>query len=192
MPVGGCEVLEASDVNELIRSWDPHGEAAYAVLCDLHCPGLEIELGMLSEEQQALGELLGTKTSRRLVPYLGDQKNVLRHVGLLQVWQRLGVQITSTKIFAFRPTYVFWDWIMGCHTQRMEADSEVEKMVLKTSMRATFGKTIENKGRRSQLAVVTDVEKWVQGPGFIGRIQDRTKDLQTFSLTLSHLSYPAL
>ncbi len=113
----------------------------------------------LSPLQHDIGELLGAcKPAEKLVPFLGDQRKVLYHAGLLKFWVDKGVVITKVhNIWSFAQ----WPWMMEYIMGAVSTDP-IEREILKKAMNSLYGKMLQDKTTQRNLSPFTNVRAFIR------------------------------
>ena len=121
----------------------------------------------LTERQRQVKEFLGKKPRdqhEKLLPYLGEQKEVGHHIGYLKYLRDVvKIQITAVhRVWSWRQSYWLRDYITKMALERQNSIDDVEKDVLKLIMNALYGKFLQNKEHYTQTTTYTDAEKWLR------------------------------
>lgn len=124
----------------------------------------------LSDLQKIMLKALGKDThkSRKLAPNLKPKTKHIIHSKLLKLFVDLGCVVTKFHtVVRFRQEVLFKDYIDSCVQRRQESSTDFQKDFHKNCMNTPFGKTCENKRKRTDIKIANkskDNEKYANDP----------------------------
>ena len=187
MPIDSYKAVEVREdpeqalaaLHHLLDNYEETDTTGYMLVVTYHIPKeyhdkvdfapvakRKVALEELSERQRQVKEFLEKKPkdqSEKLMPYLGEHKEVGHHVAYLKFLRDvLKAKITKVhRIWSWRQSYWLRDYITMMALERQMSTDEVQKDVLKLIMNALYGKFLQNKEHYTDTKTFTDCEKWL-------------------------------
>jgi hypothetical protein len=128
----------------------------------------KIHVSELSPYQRELMEASGAKRQPRekLFPFLGEHREVLHHIELLQYMMQLGVKVTEVHR-AWRFAHKPWvrDYVVEMSQARAESKNTVDKQIIKIMMNSLYGKFCQDKLKQRSFKPHTDRARWAKACG---------------------------
>jgi hypothetical protein len=165
-------------VARLIRKYTDDSPEAYFVVCDLCVPDELHDLldfapvakraadpKELSPEQRRKAEMFHCKLGApKLMPYLGRQRHVFRHIRLLKEYVEMGVKITAVyKVYACRQEPFMRDYILeNVETRRRYPKTDPRNGLAKLLNNSLYGMCLQNTADYCNTTIHTDVDAFVR------------------------------
>ena len=110
------------------------------------------------------GEGATTGQTAKLVPFLGEHREVMHHIALLKYYvEEMGVVITEVhRVWSFRQSSWMGECVKKMSSDRAASTDEVTKQVLKLGQNSLYGKLCQDKLKQKSYAPFTDREKFAK------------------------------
>ncbi len=184
LPVSNYQELELAPciadrlefLNALVKTYRPDGRTGYHIEATYHVPEhlhdyfdlapiakRKVRFDELSPHQRdvikmsAPSRLEGVK----LFPFLGEIRECLHTIDMLQYLMELGVVVTDVhSIWTFQQTPWLRNYIKSLAQSRAQTDNGVEKQLIKIVMNSLYGKFCQDKLKQRQWVPFTSVEAY--------------------------------
>jgi hypothetical protein len=173
LPVGGFKLVPTSEYETLLKNKTP-----CMFVVDFHVPAdkhdffdwapaysMKVSDDSISTFTRSL-KRKGERPCKKLVPFLGEQKQVGIHSQLLRLYLELGVKVTKVhRIWTWRSRAFMKDWVQGLADERAKTTDEATRWVIKICLNSVYGKTCEDKSGRTKTRLDTDMKKFLKNVG---------------------------
>ena len=173
LPVGGFKLVPVSEYEKLLKDKTP-----CMFVVDFHVPAdkhdvfdwapaysMKVSDDNLSTFTRSL-KRKDERPCKKLVPFLGEQKQVGIHSQLLRLYLALGVKVTKVhRIWTWRSRAFMKDWVQGLADERATSTDEATRQVIKICLNSVYGKTCEDKSSRTKTKLDTDIKKFLKNVG---------------------------
>ena len=161
--------------NTLLKNYRSNHRTGYFIEVSYHVPHelhdffdyapiakRAVDISELSEYQRDMFEKNGRNIkSEKLFPFLGEQRNMMHHIELLQFWIELGVKVTEVhSIYSFQQTRWMSSYVNTLTAVRRDSKDPIEKQVCKIAMNSLYGKTCQDKMNQRSLTPHNNLDKF--------------------------------